>query len=95
MRSSDGLRAGSGRSAPGEGEESWFGFSLRSLLLIVAGILLFGLYVGILLFGENSLEVLNDLQREKAQLAEEKQRLQNANQKLQKQYFELLQITGG
>jgi len=78
-----------------EGRESWFGFSLRSLLLILLGILLFGLYVGVLLFGENSLEVLNSLQREKGQLIREKRRLQSTNQKLQKQYFELLQITGG
>ena len=73
----------------------WFGFSVRSLLLIVAGIFLFGFYVGVLLFGENSLEVLNGLYREKAQLTSEKMRLQRENQKLQKQYFELLQITGG
>ena len=73
----------------------WFGFSVRSLLLIVAGIFLFGFYVGVLLFGENSLEVLNTLTREKAQLKNEKRRLQRENQKLQKQYFELLQITGG
>jgi len=82
---------------PGEKGESgnWFGFSLRSLLLIVVGILLFGLYVGVLLFGENSLEVLNGLEREKMHLSTEKRRLQQANQKLQKKYFELLQITGG
>jgi len=78
-----------------EREESWFGFSLRSLLLIVLGILFFGLYVGVLLFGENSLEVLNGLKREKSQLISEKRRLQGENQKLQKKYFELLQITGG
>jgi CHASE3 domain sensor protein len=81
-----------GTPEPGE---SWFGFSLRSLLLILLGILLFGLYVGVLLFGENSLEVLNSLQREKSELIREKKGLQSANQKLQKQYFELLQITGG
>jgi len=78
-----------------EGSGSWFGFSLRSLLLIVVGILLFGLYVGVLLFGENSLEVLNGLEEEKMHLSAEKRRLQQANQKLQKKYFELLQITGG
>ena len=72
----------------------WFGFSVRSLLLIIAGIFLFGFYVGVLLFGENSLEVLNGLTREKTQLQGEKKRLQQINQKLQKQYFELLQITG-
>jgi len=73
---------------------SWFGFSLRSLLLIFLWILLFGLYVGVLLFGENSLEVLNGLRKEKAQLVKEKQALQEENQRLQKRYFELLQITG-
>jgi len=83
----------SGVHAPEE-SESWFGFSLRSIVLIVVGILLFGLYVGVLLFGENSLEVLNGLEREKAQLRAEKERLQSENQKLQKKYFELLQITG-
>jgi hypothetical protein len=77
-----------------EGAENWFGFSLRSLLLILVGILLFGLYVGVLLFGENSLEVLNGLREEKAQLQSEKRRLQSENQRLQKKYFELLQITG-
>jgi cell division protein FtsL len=93
MPSSDSLRRGQ-PSRVTEVGESWFGFSLRSLLLIVLGILLFGLYVGVLLFGENSLEVLNGLKREKRQLLSEKHRLQSENQRLQKQYFELLQITG-
>ena len=79
---------------PGDGEP-WFGFSLRSLFLITVGILLFGLYVGVLFFGENSLEVLDSLRREKRQLLTEKRRLQSENQKLQKKYFEYLQITGG
>jgi len=73
---------------------SWLGFSLRSLLLIFLGILLFGLYVGVLLFGENSVEVLNSLHREKAQLVAQKEKLQQENQRLQKRYFELLEITG-
>jgi len=80
-------------AAPEE-RESWFGFSLRSLIFIILGILFFGLYVGVLLFGENSLEVLNGLKREKLQLIRQRQRLQSENQKLQKKYFELLQITG-
>jgi len=92
MPSSDHL---SRETTASEEVESWFGFSLRSLFLIAAGILLFGLYVGVLLFGENSLEVLNGLEREKRQLSTERLRLQRENQKLQKQYFELLQITGG
>jgi chaperonin cofactor prefoldin len=63
--------------------------------LIFLGILLFGFYVGALLFGENSLEVLNGLEREKRQLQTERRALQQTNQRLQKRYFELLQITGG
>jgi len=80
--------------APKRERAEWFGFSLRSLFLIIVGIFLFGFYVGVLLFGENSLEVLNGLYREKAELLQEKHRLQSENQRLQKQYFELLQITG-
>jgi len=79
---------------PAEKTENWFGFSVQSLLLILIGILLFGVYAGTLLFGENSLEVLNGLYREERKLLREKEHLLNSNQKLQKQYFELLQITG-
>ena len=75
-------------------ERAWLGFSIRNLILIIVGIFLFGFYVGVLLFGENSREVLERLYAEKAQLLHEKQRLQSENQELQKKYFELLQITG-
>ncbi len=75
-------------------QTEWFGFSLRSILLILLGIGLFGLYVGVLLFGENSLSVLQNVEKEKRSLLAEKSRLQTENQRLQKQYFELLQITG-
>lgn len=83
----------------GRGEEKpvhaeWFGFSIRSILLILIGIGLFGLYVGVLLFGENSLSVLQKVEEEKRTLLAEKSRLQLENQRLQKRYFELLQITG-
>jgi len=72
----------------------WLGFSLRSLVLIFGGILLLGLYGGVLLFGENSLEVLNTLRKERRQLESQKEQLQQENQRLQKRYFELLEITG-
>ena len=71
-----------------------FGFSLRSLLLILLGIALFSLYVGVLLFGENSLSVLESVKKERRDLMAEKSRLQRENQQLQKKYFELLQIVG-
>jgi len=72
----------------------WFGFSVRSILLIIVGIVLFSLYVSVLLFGENSLTVLENVQKEKRDLLAQKSRLRHENQKLQKEYFELLQITG-
>ena len=74
--------------------EEWFGFSLHSFAAVLAGILLFGTYVGILLFGENSLMVLKKLEHEKEQLRLKSEELRTSNQKLQKSYFELLQIAG-
>ncbi len=78
---------------PGE-SFSWFGFSLRSVLLILLGILLFALYVTYLITGNNSLMVLRSVEKEKRTLLSEKDRLLHENQRLQKKYFELLQITG-
>jgi len=71
----------------------WLGFSLKSILLILIGIVALGLYIGILLFGDNSLLVLNRLGREKASLIQERKELKTSSQKLQKEYFELLQLT--
>jgi len=71
----------------------WLGFSLKSILLILIGIVLLGLYIGVLLFGENSLIVLNRLGDEKERLSQERMETKVSNQKLQKEYFELLQLT--
>jgi len=71
----------------------WLGFSLKSIFLILVGIVLLGLYIGVLLFGENSLVVLNRLEHDKARLLQERKEIKAANQKLQKKYFELLQLT--
>jgi hypothetical protein len=71
----------------------WLGFSLKSILLIFVGIVALGYVIGILLFGENSLEALNRLQVEKERLTQERMDIKKSNQKLQKEYFELLQLT--
>ncbi len=71
----------------------WLGFSLKSILLILIGIVLLGLYIGVLLFGENSLVVLNRLEYDREKLRQEKREIKASNQKLQKEYFELLQLT--
>jgi len=56
------------------------------------GILLFGSYVGILIYGENSLTVLNHLKEKKEILKQEEKHLKVENQRLQKELFELKQL---
>jgi hypothetical protein len=56
------------------------------------GILLFGVYVGILMYGENSLTVLNQLKEKKQELLQEKRVIKIKNQRLQKEFFELKQL---
>ena len=65
------------------------GFSLGSALITMVMILLFGVYVGILIYGENSLNVLENLQEQKKRLTHEAKELKSENQRLQKEYFEL------
>jgi len=61
-------------------------------LVTAIGILLFGIYVGILMYGENSLTVLNQLKEKKESLSLEDKTLKVENQRLQKEYFELKQL---
>lgn len=75
------------------GQYEWLGFSLSSLAMIgIAGIALVA-YLGVLIFGENSITVLNKLQNDKENLLKQRKNLQSSNQKLQKEYFELKQLT--
>ena len=59
------------------------------LVLIVVGL---GVYVGNLLYGKNSLEVLLSLQEKKEMFKNEIIKYKKENAKLQKEYFELLQL---
>lgn len=68
------------------------GLSIKAVLVTTIGILLFGIYVGILIYGENSLTVLNQLKEKKLGLVQEVKTLKNNNKKLQKKYFELKQL---
>ena len=70
-------------------EERVADFSLKTLLVTTIGILLFGIYVGVLMDGENSLTVLNQLKEKKQSLIAEERVLKVENQRLQKVYFEL------
>ena len=56
------------------------------ILAIVSG---FGIYIGNLLFGTNSIEVLTNVQTQQSYLKQKLISLQKNNAKLQKEYFEL------
>lgn len=73
-------------------EGSIAGLSLKTFLVTALGILLFGIYVGVLVYGENSLTVLNQLKEKKQGLSLEEKILKEENQRLQKEYFELKQL---
>jgi cell division protein FtsB len=71
---------------------SILGLSIQVIALTATVIILFGIYLGILVYGDNSLTVLSDLKQSKRSLLEEANELKNENQRLQKEFFELKQL---
>ncbi|BCZ16893.1 hypothetical protein NHP190003_01750 [Helicobacter sp. NHP19-003] len=67
-------------------------YAYRGLLVIFGIAVALGVYVGCLLFGDNSYEVLTRLKVRQAKLYERVQNLQYENAKLQKQLFELKEL---
>lgn len=74
--------------------ERYLGFSYKTFLLLVSGVILAGIYIGVILYGKNSINVLLRLQTYEGSLKEEIGNLKNENAKLQKEYFELKEISG-
>ncbi len=74
-----------------EGTESSALFYLKLISLIIA-VVGFGLYLGDVLFGKSSLDVLLNLQADKDTLTQKNQSLKEENAVLQKEYFELRQL---
>jgi cell division protein FtsB len=73
--------------------EHYLGLSLGKFFLALLLIIILGIYIGILLYGTNSLEVLFHLEDYEAQLKEEVVRLKKENAELQREYFELKEIS--
>jgi len=73
--------------------ERYLGLSLGKFLVLFFIILIFGVYIGILLYGTNSFEVLLELQDYENYLQSEVGRLKGENASLQKEYFELKGIS--
>ncbi len=72
--------------------ERYLGLSLGSFILALIGVLALGIYIGILLFGDNSLEILLGIQEYQDYLNHEVENLKDANSQLQKEYFELKEL---
>ncbi len=73
--------------------ERYLGLSLWKFLMLLIIILLLGIYIGILLYGTNSFEVLLELQDYETYLQNDVIRLRDENAALQKEYFELKEIS--
>ncbi len=74
--------------------ERYLGLSYKTFLLLVVLVIVMGVYIGIILYGKNSINVLLNLQTYESSLQEEISNLKQKNAKLQKEYFELKEISG-
>lgn len=73
--------------------ERYLGLSLVKFLTLSFIVLSAGIYVGVLLYGTNSVEILLGLQDYENFLQNEISRLKTENASLQKEYFELKEIS--
>lgn len=73
--------------------QEYLGLSFTNFLILVLIVLAFGVYIGLLLYGANSLEILFGLQEYEVYLEDEVFRLKHENAELQREYFELKEIS--
>ncbi len=72
--------------------ERYLGLSLTKFLFFLVAIVVLGLYLNVLLFGDNSLEVLLQLEEYEEYLQNEINSFKSENAGLQKEYFELKEL---
>ncbi|MDD3770206.1 hypothetical protein E0765_03150 [Sulfuricurvum sp. IAE1] len=72
--------------------ERYFGLPTLKFFIAVAAVLVAGIYMGLIFFGNNSLSVLLDLEEHQDYLIEDIERLKAENAALQKQYFEYKEL---
>ena len=73
--------------------QKYLGLSLKKFFLLFALVILLGIYLGVLLYGTNSLEVPFGLQDYENYLQNEIVHLKKENAELQREYFELKEIS--
>ena len=73
--------------------QKYLGLSLTKFFLLFFIVVTLGIYLGVLLYGTNSLEILFGLQDYEVYLQDEVTRLKLENAELQREYFELKEIS--
>jgi len=73
--------------------QKYLGLSTTKFFILFLLVISFGVYLGVIFYGTNSLEVLLGLEDYENYLQEEVQRLKNENAELQREYFELKEIS--
>ena len=72
--------------------ERYFGLTTSKFFLAAGIVLIVGVYMGFIFFGDNSLSVLLELEEHQKYLSDDIERLKAENASLQKQYFELKEL---
>jgi hypothetical protein len=73
--------------------QEYLGLSLTKFFVFVIIILAFGVYIGNILYGTNSVEIYLGLEEYERYLQDEVLRLKQENAELQREYFELKEIS--
>jgi len=73
--------------------QEYLGLSFSKFFVLFAIVIALGVYLGVLLYGTNSLEILFGLQDYENYLQDEVYRLKDENAELQREYFELKEIS--
>lgn len=66
--------------------------SFFRLFIVTVCVVLFGIYIGNMMFGKRSLDVMLNLQDQKEQLKKDVEILKKRNAELQKTFFELKEL---
>jgi len=73
--------------------QKYLGLSFTKFFVLFFIVVSFGIYLGMLLYGTNSMQILTGLQDYEAYLQKETIRLKHENADLQREYFELREIS--
>ena len=75
--------------------EAYLGLTWKKIIIIALLVVIIGVYLGNLFFGKNSIDALWQIQEYESSLSTEVKQLKEDNALMQKEYFELKEITTG